>query len=412
MVYDVTMLKAFYASYKGKMEHVRAILQRPLTLAEKILYTHLFDEKGVKDYKRGEDYVNFRPDRVAMQDATAQMALLQFMNAGREQVAVPSTVHCDHLIQAYRGAREDIATATKTNEEVYDFLRDVSSRYGIGFWQPGAGIIHQVVLENYAFPGGMMVGTDSHTPNAGGLGMVAIGVGGADAVDVMTGMEWELKMPRLIGVHLKGELSGWAAPKDVILKLAGILTVKGGTNAIIEYFGPGTASLSATGKATICNMGAEVGATTSLFPYDDRMATYLKATGREEVAEMADSVAGDLRADADIMIAPEKYYDRVIEIDLSRLEPYINGPFTPDAATPISEFAEKVLVNGYPRKMEVGLIGSCTNSSYQDLSRAVSLARQVEEKHLKVAAPLIVNPGSERIRATAERDGMIGTFEK
>ena len=412
MVYDVTMLKAFYASYKGKMEHVRAILQRPLTLAEKILYTHLFDEKGVKDYKRGEDYVNFRPDRVAMQDATAQMALLQFMNAGREQVAVPSTVHCDHLIQAYRGAREDIATATKTNEEVYDFLRDVSSRYGIGFWQPGAGIIHQVVLENYAFPGGMMVGTDSHTPNAGGLGMVAIGVGGADAVDVMTGMEWELKMPRLIGVHLKGELSGWAAPKDVILKLAGILTVKGGTNAIIEYFGPGTASLSATGKATICNMGAEVGATTSLFPYDDRMATYLKATGREEVAEMADSVAGDLRADAGIMIAPEKYYDRVIEIDLSRLEPYINGPFTPDAATPISEFAEKVLVNGYPRKMEVGLIGSCTNSSYQDLSRAVSLARQVEEKHLKVAAPLIVNPGSERIRATAERDGMIGTFEK
>lgn len=412
MVYDVTMLKAFYASYKGKMEHVRAILQRPLTLAEKILYTHLFDEKGVKDYKRGEDYVNFRPDRVAMQDATAQMALLQFMNAGREQVAVPSTVHCDHLIQAYRGAREDIATATKTNEEVYDFLRDVSSRYGIGFWQPGAGIIHQVVLENYAFPGGMMVGTDSHTPNAGGLGMVAIGVGGADAVDVMTGMEWELKMPRLIGVHLKGELSGWAAPKDVILKLAGILTVKGGTNAIIEYFGPGTASLSATGKATICNMGAEVGATTSLFPYDDRMATYLKATGREEVAEMADSVAGDLRADANIMIAPEKYYDRVIEIDLSRLEPYINGPFTPDAATPISEFAEKVLVNGYPRKMEVGLIGSCTNSSYQDLSRAVSLARQVEEKHLKVAAPLIVNPGSERIRATAERDGMIGTFEK
>lgn len=412
MVYDVTMLKAFYASYKGKMEHVRAILQRPLTLAEKILYTHLFDEKGVKDYKRGEDYVNFRPDRVAMQDATAQMALLQFMNAGREQVAVPSTVHCDHLIQAYRGAREDIATATRTNEEVYDFLRDVSSRYGIGFWQPGAGIIHQVVLENYAFPGGMMVGTDSHTPNAGGLGMVAIGVGGADAVDVMTGMEWELKMPRLIGVHLKGELNGWAAPKDVILKLAGILTVKGGTNAIIEYFGPGTASLSATGKATICNMGAEVGATTSLFPYDDRMATYLKATGREEVAEMADSVAGDLRADADIMIAPEKYYDRVIEIDLSRLEPYINGPFTPDAATPISEFAEKVLVNGYPRKMEVGLIGSCTNSSYQDLSRAVSLARQVEEKHLKVAAPLIVNPGSERIRATAERDGMIGTFEK
>ena len=412
MVYDLNMLKSFYASYKGKMEHVRAALKRPLTLAEKILYTHLYNVADLKNYERGEDYVNFRPDRVAMQDATAQMALLQFMNAGKEAVAVPSTVHCDHLIQAYRGAERDIETATQTNREVYDFLRDVSSRYGIGFWKPGAGIIHQVVLENYAFPGGMMVGTDSHTPNAGGLGMVAIGVGGADAVDVMTGMEWELKMPKLIGVRLTGELNGWTAPKDVILKLAGILTVKGGTNAIIEYFGPGTASLSATGKATICNMGAEVGATTSLFPYDERMAVYLKATGREEVAAMADSVAADLRADDEVMARPDDFYDRVIEINLSELEPYINGPFTPDAATPISEFAEKVLVNGYPRKMEVGLIGSCTNSSYQDLSRAVSLARQVEEKHLKVAAPLIVNPGSERIRATAERDGMIGTFEK
>lgn len=295
MVYDIDMIKSFYSAYKEKMEHVRAVLKRPLTLAEKVLYTHLFDETVLKDYKRGEDYVNFRPDRVAMQDATAQMALLQFMNAGKEQVAVPSTVHCDHLIQAYKGAREDIATATKTNEEVYDFLRDVSSRYGIGFWKPGAGIIHQVVLENYAFPGGMMVGTDSHTPNAGGLGMVAIGVGGADAVDVMTGMEWELKMPKLIGVRLTGELNGWTAPKDVILKLAGILTVKGGTNAIIEYFGPGTESISATGKATICNMGAEVGATTSLFPYDERMAAYLRATGREEVVMLAETVAADLR---------------------------------------------------------------------------------------------------------------------
>lgn len=412
MVYDLTMLKAFYAAYAGRIGQVRAVLQRPLTLAEKILYAHLYNEEKVRDYKRGEDYVNFRPDRVAMQDATAQMALLQFMNAGRDAVAVPSTVHCDHLIQAYKGAGEDVATATKTNEEVYNFLRDVSSRYGIGFWQPGAGIIHQVVLENYAFPGGMMVGTDSHTPNAGGLGMVAIGVGGADAVDVMTGMEWELKMPRLIGVHLTGKLNGWAAPKDVILKLAGILTVKGGTNAIIEYFGSGTASLSATGKATICNMGAEVGATTSLFPYDERMATYLKATGREEVAGLATAVADNLCADEEVLKNPGKYYDRIIEIDLSALEPYINGPFTPDAATPISQFAEKVLKNGYPRKMEVGLIGSCTNSSYQDLSRAVSLARQVVDKQLHVAAPLIVNPGSERIRATAARDGMIDAFEK
>ena len=396
MVYDMTMLEAFYRAYKGKVEHVRGILKRPLTLAEKILYAHLYDAADVKDYKRGEDYVNFRPDRVAMQDATAQMALLQFMNAGKEKVAVPSTVHCDHLIQAYKGAKEDILTATKTNEEVYDFLRDVSSRYGIGFWKPGAGIIHQVVLENYAFPGGMMVGTDSHTP----------------AVDVMTGMEWELKMPKIIGVRLIGKLNGWTSPKDVILKLAGILTVKGGTNAIIEYFGPGTESLSATGKATICNMGAEVGATTSLFPFDGRMATYLRATGRDRIVDLAESVEADLRADEVVTDEPLKYYDRVIEIDLSELEPYINGPFTPDAATPISEFAEKVLLNGYPRKMEVGLIGSCTNSSYQDLSRAASLAKQVAEKKLSVASPLIVNPGSEQIRATAERDGMIETFEQ
>lgn len=412
MVYDKDMLKNFYSAYKGRIEHVRATLQRPLTLAEKILYAHLYDEADLKSYERGEDYVNFRPDRVAMQDATAQMALLQFINAGQDQVAVPSTVHCDHLIQAYKGASEDIATATKTNEEVYDFLRDVSSRYGIGFWKPGAGIIHQVVLENYAFPGGMMVGTDSHTPNAGGLGMVAIGVGGADAVDVMTAMEWELKMPKLIGVRLTGTLNGWAAPKDVILKLAGILTVKGGTNAIIEYFGSGAESLSATGKATICNMGAEVGATTSLFPYDEAMSRYLKATGREEVALMAESVAADLCPDEEVTARPEDFYDRVIEIDLNTLEPYINGPFTPDAATPISEFAEKVLLNGYPRKMEVGLIGSCTNSSYQDLSRAASVARQALEKDVAIAAPLIVNPGSEQIYATAERDGMITLFKQ
>lgn len=412
MMYDEKMLEAFYSTYKGKIEHVRAVLKRPLTLAEKILYAHLYDVSGLKNYKRGEDYVNFRPDRVAMQDATAQMALLQFMNAGQEQAAVPSTVHCDHLIQAYKGAQEDIATATRTNEEVYDFLRDVSSRYGIGFWKPGAGIIHQVVLENYAFPGGMMVGTDSHTPNAGGLGMVAIGVGGADAVDVMTGMEWELKMPKIIGVKLTGTLNGWASPKDVILKLAGILTVKGGTNAIIEYFGAGTSSLSATGKATICNMGAEVGATTSLFPYDERMAVYLQATGRKRIVELAESVVADLRADEAVISEPEKYYDRIIEINLTELEPYINGPFTPDAATPISEFAEKVLRNGYPRKMEVGLIGSCTNSSYQDLSRAASLARQVAEKKLSVASPLIINPGSEQIRATAERDGMMDEFQE
>ena len=373
MVYDLDMLKAFYASFEKKIGRVRAVLQRPLTLAEKILYTHLYDDAQLKNYERGEDYVNFRPDRVAMQDATAQMALLQFINAGKDSAAVPSTVHCDHLIQAYKGAGPDIATATETNREVYDFLRDVSSRFGIGFWKPGAGIIHQVVLENYAFPGGMMVGTDSHTPNAGGLGMVAIGVGGADAVDVMTGMEWELKMPKLIGVHLTGSLNGWASPKDVILKLAGILTVKGGTNAIIEYFGEGTASLSATGKATICNMGAEVGATTSLFPYDDRMAVYLKATGRESVAEMAGKVANDLRADAEVVANPSAFYDRVIEINLSELEPYINGPFTPDAATPISEFAEKVLVNGYPRKMASSSIKLKSANSNFFISSAVPL---------------------------------------
>ncbi len=412
MVYDLEMLESFYANFPKRVDAARKRIGRPMTLAEKILYAHLYDANEIRLYKRGTDYVNFRPDRVAMQDATAQMALLQFMNAGKDKSAVPATVHCDHLIQANIGAKADIETATKGNSEVYDFLKSVSDKYGIGFWKPGAGIIHQVVLENYAFPGGMMVGTDSHTPNAGGLGMVAIGVGGADAVDVMTGMEWELKMPKLIGVKLTGELNGWASPKDVILKLAGILTVKGGTNAIIEYFGPGASSLSATGKATICNMGAEVGATTSLFPFDANMAEYLRATGRDTIAVSATAIADYLMADEEVRATPDDYYDRVIVIDLSELEPYINGPFTPDAATPISEFAAKVKENGWPRKMEVGLIGSCTNSSYQDLSRAVSIARQADEDKIPVVSPLIINPGSEQIRYTAERDGIIGDFEK
>ena len=412
MVYDIDMLRSFYSNFPKRVDAAREQVGRPLTLAEKILYAHLYEESDICPFRRGEDYVNFRPDRVAMQDATAQMALLQFMNAGKSKSAVPATVHCDHLIQANMGAKTDIATATQSNSEVYDFLKSVSDKYGIGFWKPGAGIIHQVVLENYAFPGGMMIGTDSHTPNAGGLGMIALGVGGADAVDVMTGMEWELKMPKLIGVKLTGSLSGWASPKDVILKLAGILTVKGGTNAIIEYFGPGAASLSATGKATICNMGAEVGATTSLFPFDLNMATYLRATGRDDVAEWATAVSDYLEADMDVQAQPDSFYDRVIVINLSELEPHINGPFTPDAATPISEFATKVKENGWPRKMEVGLIGSCTNSSYQDLSRAASIARQAAEDKIPVAAPLIINPGSEQIRYTAERDGILGDFEQ
>lgn len=411
MIYDIEMLRNFYASYAAKVDLAKKKLGRAMTLAEKILYAHLYDENTLSAFRRGEDYVNFRPDRVAMQDATAQMALLQFMNAGKQTSAVPATVHCDHLIQACKGAKTDLPVACQTNQEVYDFLKSVAAKYGIGFWKPGAGIIHQVVLENYAFPGGMMVGTDSHTPNAGGLGMIAIGVGGADAVDVMTGMEWELKMPKLIGVKLTGALSGWASPKDVILKLAGILTVKGATNAIIEYFGEGTASLSATGKATICNMGAEVGATTSAFPFDDEMARYLCATGREEIAALASDAAECLQADAEVLSNPEAYYDRIIEIDLSALEPYLNGPFTPDAACPISEFAAKVKANGYPQRMEVGLIGSCTNSSYQDLSRAASLARQVKAKGIPMAAPLIINPGSEQVYCTARRDGMIADFE-
>ncbi len=412
MVHDIEMLEKFYAGFPRRVDNARRAIGRPLTLAEKILYAHLYDEHAIRLFRRGEDYVNFRPDRVAMQDATAQMALLQFMNAGKSESAVPATVHCDHLIQADLGAKTDLATAREGNREVYDFLKTVSGKYGIGFWKPGAGIIHQVVLENYAFPGGMMVGTDSHTPNAGGLGMIAIGVGGADAVDVMTGMEWELKMPKLIGVKLTGRLSGWASPKDVILKLAGILTVKGGTNAIIEYFGEGAKSLSATGKATICNMGAEVGATTSLFSFDASMAAYLRATGREEIAIRAEAIAGYLEADEEVRANPEVYYDRLIEINLSHLEPYINGPFTPDAATPISEFAAKVKAADYPRRMEVGLIGSCTNSSYQDLSRAASIARQAAEEGIPAAAPLIVNPGSEQIRYTAQRDGIIADFER
>ncbi|MDR3180449.1 MAG: aconitate hydratase [Prevotellaceae bacterium] len=412
MTYNIEMLKTFYAQFPGKVDRIRNRIGRPLTLAEKILYAHLYDAKDLKTYRRGVDYVNFRPDRVAMQDATAQMALLQFMNAGREKSAVPASVHCDHLIQADLGADADIRTAKDVNREVYDFLKTVSNRFGIGFWKPGAGIIHQVVLENYAFPGGMMIGTDSHTPNAGGLGMIAVGAGGADAVDVMSGMEWELKMPELIGVRLTGRLNGWTAPKDVILKLAGMLTVKGGTNAIIEYFGEGTSSLPATGKATICNMGAEVGATASIFPFDHNMASYLQQTGRKEVAAWAENIAPCLQADRETVENPGQYFDRIVEIDLSTLEPYINGPFTPDAATPLSEFAARVKAGDYPQRMEVGLIGSCTNSSYQDLSRAASVARQAREDKIPVAASLIVNPGSEQIRHTAARDGIIGDFEK
>jgi len=410
--FDIEMIRKFYESYPQKVEGAKKTLKRPLTLSEKILYAHLSSDETLKDYIRATDYVNFSPDRVAMQDATAQMALLQLMNSGRTKVAVPSTVHCDHLIQAYISAKEDLNTAEVTNKEVYDFLSTVSNKYGIGFWKPGAGIIHQVVLENYAFPGGMMIGTDSHTPNAGGLGMVAIGVGGADAVDVMAGMPWELKMPKLIGVKLTGKLSGWASPKDVILKLAGILTVKGGTNAIIEYFGEGTSSLSATGKATICNMGAEVGATTSIFPYDKKSSDYLKATDRMDVAELADKIAGYLQPDTETVNNPKDYYDQVIEIDLSSLEPYVNGPFTPDAAHPISEFAKVVKEKGYPQQMEVGLIGSCTNSSYEDLSRAVSIVKDAKDKHIKVKAQFIINPGSEQVRYTAERDGILPIFEE
>ncbi|MDR1098525.1 MAG: aconitate hydratase [Tannerella sp.] len=389
-----------YKMYAQQIEKIRPVIGKPLTLTEKILYAHLYDRQDLKAYARGEDYANFRPDRVAMQDATAQMALLQFMISGKKESAVPASVHCDHLIRAWLGADEDLQTATVTNREVYDFLKSTCDKYGLVFWKPGAGIIHQTVLENYAFPGGMMIGTDSHTPNAGGLAMLAIGVGGADAVDVMTGMEWELKMPRITGVKLTGKLSGWASPKDVILKLAGLLTVKGGTNAVIEYFGEGARHISATGKATICNMGAEVGATSSIFPYDDEMKIYLQATGRSRLAEQADAVKDDLKADSEVTANPANYYDRLLEINLSELEPYVNGPFTPDAATPISRLSEKVKKTGYPDKVEVGLIGSCTNSSYEDLDRVASLANQVREKDLPIRAQLIVNPGSRMIEQT------------
>lgn len=389
----------------------RKTVGRPLTLSEKILYSHLFDGMPTQAYDRGQSYVDFAPDRVAMQDATAQMALLQFMQAGKAKVSVPSTVHCDHLIQAKVGAAEDLKRAVDSNKEVFDFLSSVSNKYGIGFWKPGAGIIHQVVLENYAFPGGMMIGTDSHTPNAGGLGMIAIGVGGADAVDVMAGMAWELKFPKLIGVHLKGKMNGWTSAKDVILKVAGILTVKGGTGAIVEYFGEGADGISCTGKGTICNMGAEIGATTSIFAYGDKMKAYLEATGRAEVAQLADGIREHLRADEDVYANPEKYYDQVIEIDLDQLEPHVNGPFTPDLAWPISKLAAAFKENGWPEKLEAGLIGSCTNSSYEDLTRAASVAKQASEKNLATKSEFIITPGSEVVRFTAERDGLLEVFD-
>lgn len=411
MAFDIDMIKKHYASLPAKIEAARQVLGRPLTLAEKILYSHLNESSPAGQFERGEDYVFFSPDRVAMQDATAQMALLQFMMAGREKVAVPSTVHCDHLIQAKVGADKDLEIANDNNKEVYDFLSSVSNRYGVGFWKPGAGIIHQIVLENYAFPGGMMIGTDSHTVNAGGLGMVAIGIGGADAVDVMAGLPWELKMPKLIGVKLTGKLNGWTSSKDVILKVAGIVGAKGGTGYIVEYFGEGAVSMSCTGKGTICNMGAEIGATTSTFGYDDSMKRYLEATGRADVAELAEGVKEHLTADPEVYANPEPYFDQLIEIDLDTLEPHLNGPFTPDRAWPISTFAQAVKDNDFPSKLSVGLIGSCTNSSYEDLTRAASIARQASEKNLKVKAEFTVTPGSEQVRFTAERDGLLDDFE-
>jgi len=410
MAFDIEMIRKVYAEMPAKVDAAKQALGRPLTFAEKILFAHLHSDMKLANFERGKSYVDFAPDRVAMQDATAQMALLQFMQAGRPKVAVPSTVHCDHLITAKNGAKEDLAFANNESKEVYDFLASVSNKYGIGFWKPGAGIIHQVVLENYAFPGGMMIGTDSHTVNAGGLGMVAIGVGGADACDVMAGLPWELKWPKLIGVKLTGKLNGWAAPKDVILKVAGILTVKGGTGAIVEYFGEGASSMSCTGKGTICNMGAEIGATTSTFGYDESMSRYLKATGRADVAELADGIKEYLTADAEAYANPEKYFDEVIEINLSELEPHLNGPFTPDLATPISKMKEALEANGWPKKVEWGLIGSCTNSSYEDLSRAASIAKQAVAKGLATKAEFGINPGSEQVRYTAERDGLLGTF--
>jgi aconitate hydratase len=412
MIFDLEMIKKVYAAFPAKVDNAKALLNRPLTLAEKILFAHLHESQDLQNFERGKSYVDFAPDRVAMQDATAQMALLQFMQAGRKKVAVPSTVHADHLIQAKIGADKDLQEANNKNNEVYNFLASVSNKYGLGFWKPGAGIIHQVVLENYAFPGGMMIGTDSHTVNAGGLGMIAIGVGGADAVDVMAGMAWELKWPKLIGVKLTGKLNGWASAKDVILKVAGILTVKGGTGAIVEYFGEGVTSMSCTGKGTIANMGAEIGATTSTFGYDDSMSRYLQGTGRADVAALADTIKTYLNADAECYAEPEKYFDQVIEIDLDTLEPYLNGPFTPDLATPISKLKEEAIKNNWPLDVKVGLIGSCTNSSYEDISRAASLAKQVKEKNLKSKAQFTITPGSEQVRYTIERDGFIKLFDE
>jgi len=412
MAFDIEMIKSVYQRFEGRIDAARKSVGKPLTLTEKILYAHLWTGETNTAYERGQDYVDFAPDRVAMQDATAQMALLQFMQAGRPQVAVPSTVHCDHLIQAKIGADADLAIANEQNREVYDFLASVSNKYGIGFWKPGAGIIHQVVLENYAFPGGMMIGTDSHTPNAGGLGMIAIGVGGADACDVMAGLPWELKFPKLIGVKLTGKLSGWTSAKDVILKVAGILTVKGGTGAIVEYFGEGARTLSATGKGTICNMGAEIGATTSIFGYDEKSEAYLRGTERGDIADLANQIKQHLTGDDEVYQSPELYFDQVIEINLSELEPHVNGPFTPDLAWPISQFAAAVKENNWPDKLEVGLIGSCTNSSYEDISRAASLAQQALEKNLVVQSEYTVTPGSELVRYTIERDGFLNTFEK
>jgi aconitate hydratase len=412
MAFDIDMIKGVYASMGERVEKARELVGKPLTLSEKILYSHLWDGKPERAFVRGKDYVDFAPDRIACQDATAQMALLQFMQAGKDKVAVPTTVHCDHLIQAKDGAAQDLKHANETSKEVFDFLESVSNKYGIGFWKPGAGIIHQVVLENYAFPGGMMIGTDSHTVNAGGLGMVAIGVGGADAVDVMAGMAWELKFPKLIGVKLTGKLSGWTAPKDVILKVAEILTVKGGTGAIVEYFGPGATSMSCTGKGTICNMGAEIGATTSTFGYDESMERYLRATDRSDVADEANKVKEHLTADPEVYANPEQYFDQVIEINLTELKPLLNGPFTPDLATEVGTMKEKAEKNGWPLAVEWGLIGSCTNSSYEDLSRASSIAQQALDKKLKTKAEFGINPGSEQVRYTTERDGILEIFEK
>jgi len=412
MTFDLEMIRSHYEQIPGKIEAARRATNQPLTLAEKILYSHLWDGNATSAFKRGADYVDFAPDRVAMQDATAQMALLQFMQAGKAEAAVPSTVHCDHLIQAKVEANSDLQEAINKNNEVYNFLESVSNKYGIGFWKPGAGIIHQVVLENYAFPGGMMIGTDSHTVNAGGLGMVAVGVGGADAVDVMAGMPWELKFPKLIGIKLTGRLSGWASAKDVILKVAGVLTVKGGTGCIVEYFGDGAESLSCTGKGTICNMGAEIGATTSTFGYDDSMERYLRATGRTDVAEMANGIREHLTGDPEVYANPEAYFDQVIEINLSELEPHLNGPFTPDLATPVSQMKAAAEANGWPTELEYGLIGSCTNSSYEDISRSASVAKQAIDKGIKARAQLTITPGSEQVRYTIDRDGFIAVFEE